>query len=163
VELTACSPWVFVKGRAYSTRIEAAAHFYVGLKKNMKDPVREYCRKKGYADHVIQGGMRHLVESWEKVVQSLIDGGVQYYYDYLNDMDGRQILEEVVGVATIEQKTEYCDRIKAADRHFLSIVTPTDKCIWGDENAMERGWTKNTNWWYFHRPPNIDDQEWPPY
>jgi len=127
---------------------------------SMNDPVREYCRKRGYADHVIQGGIRYLVESWERVVQSIASGEPQYQYDYLNDMDGRQILDEVLSVATSEQRDEYSTRIEIADKRFLAIAIPTRKCIWGEENEKKHDWKKEKHWWYFHRPPNVDNQEW---
>jgi hypothetical protein len=130
---------------------------------NANDPVREYCRRRGYADHVIHGGMRYLVESWETVVQSIVNGETQYQDDYLNDMDGRQILDEVLSVATSEQRKEFSTRIEIADQRFLAIVIPTRECLWGDGNAKKHGWTRAKQWWYFHRPPNVDSHEWRSY
>jgi len=119
----------------------------------MNDPVREYCRRRGYAEHVIEGGMRYLVESWEYVVQSVVNREIQFQDDYLNDMDGRQILEEVVTVATSEQKTEFFDRIEIADRRFLDVAVPTADSLWGNVNARKHGWTREKHWWYFSIVP----------
>jgi hypothetical protein len=126
----------------------------------MNDPVPEYCRRRGYAERVIEGGMRYLVESWEHVVESVVNGEIQFQDDYLNDMDGRQILEEVVTVATSEQKAEFFDRIEIADRRFLAVAVPTEDCIWGDANARKYGWTRETHWWYFYRPPKVEKNDW---
>ena len=127
----------------------------------MNDPVREYCRKKGYADHVIQGGIGYLVESWEQIVQSIANGETQYKYDYLNDLDGRQILEEVLKVANSDQRKRFSTRIEVADQRFLSLTISTRECLWGSKNAIKHGWTREKHWWYFRRPPNVDVAEWP--
>lgn len=128
----------------------------------MPDPVRAYCRTKGYAAHVVQGGMPYLVESWERVVESVVSGEVQFQDDYLNDMDGRRILEEALAVASPKQKAQFSERIAAADQRFLAVAVPTKECIWGDENAVKHRWKREKQWWYFHRPPNVE-HEWRTY
>ena len=129
----------------------------------MTDPVKEYCRKRGYADHVVRGGMTYLVESWEQTVESVARGEVQFQDDYLNDMDGRQIPDEVLAVVTDEQKTQFGQRIAKADQRFLAAVIPTTECLWGDQNAKKHGLTRENQWWYFNRPTNVDEREWRTY
>lgn len=81
-------------------------------------------------------------------MQSIANGETQYKYDYLNDLDGRQIVEEVLKVAK-------------SDQRFLSLTSPKRECLWGSKNAINHGWTREKHWWYFHRPPDVDDAEWP--
>ena len=94
-------------------------------------------------------------------MQSIANGDTQYIYDYLNDLDGRQILDEVLNVADPDQKSRFLKRIEVADQLFLSLAIPTMECIWGSKNAIKHGWTREKHWWYFHRPINVDDDEWP--
>ena len=63
-----------------------------------KDPVGEFLRNRGCPEHVVRGGLRGLVESWEEVVRSVEEGYSLGLDDYLNDMDGRQLIEEVLHV-----------------------------------------------------------------
>ena len=53
----------------------------------MSDPVRDYLQKKGCADHVINGGLAGLVETWEGIVESVAEGYSLGLDDYLNDLD----------------------------------------------------------------------------
>ena len=117
-----------------------------------RDPVREYLQQTGNAQHVIEQGLEGLVERWENLVQLVKDGYTLGLDDYLKDLDVRQLIDEVMAVATDEQHEEYTDRINRADEWMKSLVKPSTGCLWGDEVAEEEGWSAEKNWWYFSRP-----------
>src|SRR5690349_15137244 len=77
------------------------------------DPVRENCRQRRYADHVILGGLDGLVERWEERVASIADSERLGYLveEYCNDLAGRRILWEVLPLATEEQRQAVTGRI----------------------------------------------------
>ncbi len=122
------------------------------------DPVAEFLQKRGCPEHVIQGGLRGLMEGWEEVVRSVEEGYILGLDDYLNDMDGRQLLEEALRVASAADKREYLRRIRLADAKMQWLVKPAGRCLWGDETAQQEGWTAEKNWWYFSRPVNAGDE-----
>ena len=117
-----------------------------------KDPVGEFLRKRGCPEHVIRGGLRGLAESWEEVVRSVEEGYGLGLDDYLNDMDGRQLLDETLAIAPAEVKKTCLKRIRQADSKMQKLVRPAGRCLWGDETARQEGWTLKKNWWYFSRP-----------
>jgi hypothetical protein len=86
------------------------------------------------------------------VVESVKKGYLLTLDDYLNDLDGRQLLEEVLKIAPKEKKEKYKDRIQRIDAKFRTLVKPAGKCLWGAEVAESEGWTPKKNWWYFSRP-----------
>ena len=113
---------------------------------------REFLKEKGAAAHVIQGGLAGLVENWEKVV-SLVQQGYPYGLDdYLNDLDGRQLLEETLAIIPEEERQKTHKRLQRADELMRTLVKPAGKCLWGDPVARSEGWTMEKNWWYFSRP-----------
>ena len=116
------------------------------------DPVREFLREKGCADHIIRDGLAGLVEQWESAVQAIEDGYAFGLDDYLNDMDVRQLLDESLGVAPHSDRDRFTGRIKEADHKFKGLVEIVDVSLWGTEVAEEEGWTTESNWWYFARP-----------
>ncbi|MFY9609217.1 MAG: hypothetical protein WAU45_11470 [Blastocatellia bacterium] len=120
------------------------------------DPVREFLKRRGCAEHVVQGGLARLVESWERVVESVKRGYNFGLDDYLNDMDGRQLLEEALQLA--KPKQSYVERTRGADEAMLSVVRPTGRCLWGKDNASEHGWSAEKNWWYFAVPINAGSE-----
>ncbi len=116
------------------------------------DPVREYLRKSGASHRVITNGLRGLVENWERVVRDLAQGYQLTFDDYLNDMDGRQLLENAVGFAPEEIRAAYRDRIAAADSRAEAVLVESSRCIWGQIVADDEGWRPAKNWWYFRLP-----------
>ena len=121
----------------------------------MTDPVRDYLRSREYADHVVRDGLEGLVRAWEATVQSVAAGEEQYQDDYLNDMDGRSILEEALGVAPDAERSRWVDRVRAADDMIRSHLISTLECIWGEENANKHGYSRERDWWYYHRPMTV--------
>jgi hypothetical protein len=117
-----------------------------------KDPVREFLKNRGCPEHVVQGGLRGLAEGWEEIVRSVEEGYSLGLDDYLNDMDGRQLLEEALHVAPAADKRELLKRIRQADAKMQWLVKPAGRCLWGDETARQEGWTAKKNWWFFSIP-----------
>jgi len=117
-----------------------------------KDPVGEFLRKRGCPDHVVRGGLRGLVKGWEEVVRSVGEGYGLGLDDYLNDMDGRQLLEEALAVAPAPEKKALLARIRKADADMRALLKPAGRCLWGEETARQEGWTAKKNWWYYSRP-----------
>jgi hypothetical protein len=118
----------------------------------MKDPVRDYLRERGCGEHVVEGGLEGLVESWEQTVRQVEDGYSLTLDDYLNDLDGRQLIAEALIVASDQQRAAINARLTGADEKMRSLTEPAKFCLWGEEVADEEGWTAEENWWYFARP-----------
>ena len=117
-----------------------------------KDPVGEFLRKRGCPEHVITGGIEGLTEKWEEVVRSVEEGYSLGLDDYLNDMDGRQLIDESLRIAPAEDKRAYLKRIRQADAKMQWLVKQAGKCLWGEETARREGWEAEKNWWYFSIP-----------
>ena len=91
-----------------------------------KDPVGEFLRNRGCPEHVVRGGLRGLAESWEEVVRSVEEGYSLGLDDYLNDMDGRQLLDETLAVAPAGGKKNCLKQIRQADAKMKTLVRPAD-------------------------------------
>jgi len=125
---------------------------------DMEDPVREFLRKHGAAQHVIDGGLAGLLEKWERVVEEVKRGYTLGLDDYLNDMDGRQILEEALVHAPDAERMTCVERLGKADSAVKPLLNPTSGCLWGESVAGEEGWTPEKNWWYFSKPLKVDGE-----
>jgi hypothetical protein len=126
------------------------------------DVVRNYLLEQGYPDFVVRGGIAKLVEGWERIVDSVVAGQEQCQDDYLNDMDGRHILEKVISIAPTKERELWSGRVAAADEKIRAHLIPTSECIWGEENAEKYRYVRERDWWYYHRP-RIVEPEWRSY
>lgn len=111
--------------------------------------VREYLEERRCPEHVVAGGLDGLLAAWEVTVAQLEAGYPLGLEDYLNDMDGRELLEGALAVA---QDPDAWGRAADADARARAQLVATRGCLWGDEEAALEGWTAERNWWYFGRP-----------
>jgi hypothetical protein len=121
-----------------------------------KDPIKDFLKEKGCPQHVVEGGIPGLVKNWEQVVEEVNKGYALTLDDYLNDLDGRQILEEALVIAPKGTGDKIRERVRRADQKMRTLVEPAGKCLWGSEVAETEGWTPEKNWWYFSRPKKGD-------
>ena len=80
-----------------------------------KDPVWEFPRKRGCPGACGQGGAAGAYGELGDVVRSVEEGYSLGLDDYLNDMDGRQLIEEVLHIAPAGDKNIFLKRIRQAD------------------------------------------------
>ncbi len=117
------------------------------------DPVRHFLAERGSPPHVVQGGLEGLLRGWEETVTAVAAGyPLDTLDDYLNDLDGRQILEEALTFVPPHRSVALHRRLALADSRFLSLVTPVSRCLWGDRAARDNGWDPHRSWWYWRRP-----------
>lgn len=117
-----------------------------------EERVRSYLASRGAPEHVVRGGLERLLDRWEATSRELASGYGFDVEDYLNDMDGRQILEDVREQLAAEERADVDARIAEADARARAALAPTGRCIWGDEVAEVRGLDPERNWWYFGVP-----------
>ena len=118
----------------------------------MTDPVREFLRERGASEPVIQGGAEALLETWERAARDIAQGYPLGLDDYLNDMDGRELLDDLIAEFPYALKPAQRTRLAAADQTVRAAVAPVSECLWGSAIASREGWTPERNWWYFNLP-----------
>ncbi len=116
------------------------------------DPVREYLLRSGASYAVVAQGLRGLVENWERVVAQVLEGYQLTLDDYLNDMDGRQLLANALELAPVEFRDAFQPRVNDADMRIRLHLVPAGRCIWGAIVAADEGWREDVNWWYYEKP-----------
>jgi hypothetical protein len=117
-----------------------------------EESVRDLLRRRGAPESVVSGGLAGLVESWERTVGEIEAGYRLGIDDYLNDMDGRQLLEDAWGAANDAMRKKFQPRLRAADERARAALAAVDRCLWGADVARYHGWTAAKQWWYFMRP-----------
>jgi hypothetical protein len=116
------------------------------------DRVRALLREKGAPDDVVKSGLMGLVAEWERTARQVEEGYPLGLDDYLNDLDGRQLLEEAMGVATEPERDAVAPRVRQADALARAHLETVHECLWGSRVAQSEEWTPQHNWWYFAVP-----------
>jgi hypothetical protein len=120
-----------------------------------KNPVREWLKARGCPEQVVKGGLAGLVSAWERTAANVVRGYDLGMDDYLNDMDGREILQSALAVASVFARRRAKPKIQAADLKIQASLGPAGQCLWGEREAKSRGWTPEINWWYFRLPKGV--------
>lgn len=116
------------------------------------DPVAKFLRARGCPPFVVDGGIERLLAKWESVAESLARTWSFGLEDWLNDLDGRRLLDDIATAepSAIGGKIE--ERLRAADQLFLKRTRPVTQCLWGPKAAAQLGITAEQQWWYFRVP-----------
>lgn len=120
--------------------------------KTSKDPIRDYLRARRCGPHVVEGGLPYLVESWERFADEVEKGYDGSLHEWLNDADGREILDAVLDVANEDERRAWRRRVREADERVRAQLVPAGRCLWGAKVALANGWSAGKNWWYYLRP-----------
>ena len=116
-----------------------------------RESVRDFLRRRGSAPHVVEGGLAGLLKGWARTAASVERGYPLTLDDYLNDLDGRQILAETLAALPGAMTPAQRERLARADARLRAATRP-GPCLWGDANAQAQGWTPRAHWWYFRHP-----------
>lgn len=145
-----------------------ATGFRVHTLTEMTEPsqaVREYCKRSGFSDQVCRGGLDYLLGSWRRTVDEIVEGYRGLFDEFLNDMDGRRIISELMPIATEVERSRTIDQLSRLDNSFLDATLEYEACIWGDDQAAKRRYNRERDWWYYRRPKVLDFVEdrdaWP--
>lgn len=123
-----------------------------------EESVREFLRRRGAPDTVVARGLLGLIEAWERTASAVETGYAFGLDDYLNDMDGRQLIADAWGAASDLERRNIRDRLEDADERIRDHLSPRDTCLWGDGVAQYHGWERNKSWWYFMQPTHPGEQ-----
>ncbi|TMQ74175.1 MAG: hypothetical protein E6K81_00835 [Candidatus Eisenbacteria bacterium] len=117
-----------------------------------RDPVRRFLAERGVPAGMVAAGLPGLIAEWERTVAQIETGYPLGLDDYLNDLDGRQLLAEAVALAAADERPPATERIGRADARARAHLRAVGECLWGARVAEYEGWTPEVNWWYFAVP-----------
>lgn len=118
--------------------------------------VSRYCEQRGFSSRVREGGFGYLLDRWTKIVAEVETGYRGLFDEYLNDMDAREILDELATYASDGEWAEVEARLPSLDDRFRAATRPVDLCIRGERNAAKHGYRPDPDWWYFRVPTNLE-------
>lgn len=91
---------------------------------------------------------------WETIVTEVAHGYDLTFEDYLNDMDTRQLIDEVQPLASTAADKALLRKLNRLDAVMQTLLEPARNCLWGAATAREHHWKRSHHWWYFMQPKN---------
>jgi hypothetical protein len=133
--------------------------------KNPSPAIRQYCTEHGFSEMVREGGLDYLLEGWRMTVSEVVEGYTGLFDEYLNEMDGRKIIDELLPLADVKERETVEAFLPSLDDRFIQATLPTDSFIWGENVAQKHDYQPGRDWWYYRIPSNLDHVEdidaWP--
>lgn len=121
---------------------------------NHDDRVRVWLERRGCPPYAVDGGIDGLIDRWEGVADEVEDVYEEALDDWLNDLDGRQMLAELHAEIPEAFTPQRLKRLAAIDRRVRHDTTTATECLWGEAQADEAGWSPDREWWYWAVPRN---------
>ena len=117
--------------------------------------VRKHCVERGFSPNVSNGGFAYLLRSWKQTVDEIEDGYYALFDEYVNDMDGRRIISDLLPLACMKEKAEVEEVLPPLDLRFFNATHPVDACILGEDIAAKRSYRQDLDWWYYRTPIDL--------
>ena len=122
------------------------------------DPVLDFLRERGLASEVVAAGAEGLVARWEQAARDAEHDRYPFgIEDWLDELDGRQLLYELVTVVPAALGGALAARLAEADARVLAVTEEAGACLWGDVLARRMGWMPGREWWYWRAPRAVDE------
>lgn len=86
------------------------------------------------------------LERWSRTVAEVEQGYALTFDDYLNDLDLRHALRDIVVGHPLHEA------LAVIDARFLQATFPSGSCVWGEENAEAEAWDRDREWYYWRLP-----------
>ena len=117
--------------------------------------VRRYCEERGYSSNVRNGGFHYLTESWRRTVALVEAGYPLLFYEFINDLDTRRIIDELAAHASDEKWKDVEAVLSSLDQRFLKATRPVSVCLYGASDEQKSQYQPVRDWYYFRVPTDL--------
>ncbi len=75
--------------------------------------------------------------------------------EYQNDMDARQIINELLPLGSDAERARVEASMPSLDDRFIKVTRPVDSCIYGEGHAAIHDCSRERDWWYYRIPTDL--------
>ena len=121
-----------------------------------RDRVARYFEERGVSAGVRKKGLRGIIADWGAIAQNAAHYDLTLF-DWMNDLDLRDIIAGAVAVAPEDERTEVRDALDRADHAFRAATVPAARALAVASHEGEDELDPARHWWYFRYPVNPGD------
>lgn len=120
------------------------------------DKIKEVLKDK--SDLVQQHGLNYLIPNWQRFADQYADTE-ELIYDWLNDLDTRKIIDEILAVLPENERHKIEHELKPIDDAVLVKTFEINECVWGEEVERENYYNRQKHWCYYRMNDHVFESE----
>lgn len=113
---------------------------------------------KDKADFVQRDGLNYLIPNWQRFADKYADTE-DLIYQWLNDLDTRNIIDEILSTLSDTERTKIEQDLKIIDAEVIKKTFEINECVWGDKVERDNNYDRQKNWYYYRINQNVFDCE----
>ena len=113
---------------------------------------------KDKADFVKQNGLNYLIPNW-KIFTYNYAGNEESIDEWLNELDGRKIIDEILNILSDSDKIKITEILKEIDSKFIDQTFEINECAWNEKVEKDNQYNRQKNWYYYRMNQNVFDNE----
>ena len=113
---------------------------------------------KDKADFVRQDGLNYLIPKWKRFTDNYADNE-DLIYEWLNEMDARKIIDEILVILPNTESAKITEVLKAIDTKFIEKTFEINECVWNYKVEKENKYDRQKNWYYYRVNQNLFENE----
>jgi hypothetical protein len=127
--------------------------------------VRRYSEARGFSRNVCEGGLDYPMRRWRDIVAAVEAGYRLTFYEFLNDLDARRIIDELATHASDDEWADIEVALPSLDERFMKATQPVNASLYGATDEQKSEYRPDRNWYYFRVPADLshvrDRIKWP--
>jgi hypothetical protein len=113
---------------------------------------------KDKADFVRQDGLNYLIPNWKRFADNYADKE-DLIYEWLNDLDTRSIIDEILVILPNTERAKIAEVLKAIDTKFIEKTFEINECVWNVKVEKDNKYDRQKNWYYYRVNENLFENE----
>jgi hypothetical protein len=113
---------------------------------------------KATADFVQKDGLNYLIPRWRHFAEKYADEE-DLIYEWLNDLDTRKIIDEILGVLSEKDRTKIELDLKSIDAKVIEKTFEINECAWGELVEKNSNYNRQRNWYYYRMNQKVFESE----
>ena len=101
---------------------------------------------KDKADFVQRDGLNYLIPNWQRFASKYADTE-DLIYDWLNDLDTRRIIGEILSTLSDTDRATIEQDLKIIDAEVIEKTFEINECVWGDKVERDNKYNRQKNWY----------------
>lgn len=120
------------------------------------DAIRQVLKDKSAL--VQKHGLNYLIPTWQCFADQYADTE-KLIYEWLNDLDTRKIIDEVLSILSETERTKVEQDLKMIDEVVLAKTFEVNECVWGEKVEKECKYNRWVHWYYYRMNDPIFESE----